>query len=188
MTTGDRQAGGFFATIAEAALEYARMLGPRKSVEAAERAAMLTKRKSLGLQQDRHWIQKMSAMGHVSSETINKPAKLAHPAPSSWISCDKCQKWRRVAQVPTGSGKEWYCSDNVDGKYSVCNVPQEMSDAAIDNELGLGDESTTATSTAMNIVSKTAPHQHRSLYELNRHRVAESKERLHKVRIHMGLA
>ena len=103
MTTGDRQAGGFFATIAEAALEYARMLGPRKSVEAAERAAMLTKRKSLGVQQDRHWIQKMSAMGHVSSEPDHQQTSQACPSGSQQL--DVVRQVSKVAPSRASSNR-----------------------------------------------------------------------------------
>ena len=55
------------------------------------------------------------------------------PAFSNWVSCDNCDKWRRVAQEPTA--EKWYCSDNLDAAHSACSVPQEMSDAAIDIEL-----------------------------------------------------
>ena len=70
-----------------------------------------------------------------ASVTASKRAKhvCELPAFSSWVSCDKCNKWRRVAQEPTTA--KWYCSDNLDAERSTCSVPQEMSDAAIDIEL-----------------------------------------------------
>ena len=67
----------------------------------------------------------------------SKRAKSA-PAFSSWVSCDNCQKWRRVAQEPTAD--KWYCSDNLDAEHCACSVPQELSDAAIDRELDLAQQ------------------------------------------------
>ena len=68
-----------------------------------------------------------------------KPAQLVCQLPaSSWVSCDNCKKWRRVAQEPTAD--EWCCSDNLDAKHSTCNVPQELSNADIDRELELAQE------------------------------------------------
>ena len=66
---------------------------------------------------------------------VNSPVELVCelPAFNNWVSCDKCDKWRRVAQEPTAA--KWYCSDNLDAEHSACSVPQEMSDAAIDIEL-----------------------------------------------------
>ena len=56
------------------------------------------------------------------------------PAFSNWVSCDNCDKWRRVAQEPITD--KWYCSDNLDAEHCACSVPQEISDATIDIELG----------------------------------------------------
>ena len=55
------------------------------------------------------------------------------PAFNNWVSCDNCDKSRRVAQEPTAD--KWYCSDNLDAEHSACSVPKEMSDAKIDIEL-----------------------------------------------------
>ena len=70
--------------------------------------------------------------------TVSKRAKSVQlvselRAFSNWVSCDKCSKWRRVAQEPTAD--KWYCSDNLDAEHSACSVAQEMSDATIDIEL-----------------------------------------------------
>ena len=59
-------------------------------------------------------------------------------AVSSWVSCDDCKKWRRVAQEPTA--EKWCCSENPDAKHNTCSVPQELADAAIDRELELSNE------------------------------------------------
>ena len=67
-----------------------------------------------------------------------KPVQLARALPgssSSWVSCDNCDKWRRVAHAQEPTTAKWYCSDNLDAEHSACSVPQEMSDAAIDVEL-----------------------------------------------------
>jgi SH3-like domain-containing protein len=67
--------------------------------------------------------------------TASKRAKHVSelPASSSSVSCDNCDKWRRVAQEPTAA--KWYRNGNLDAKHSACSIPQEMSDAAIDVEL-----------------------------------------------------
>ena len=62
-TTGDRQTFGLYATIGAAALEYARLLGPKQSAAAAERAELFALRNSLGLENDRAWRKTMADMG-----------------------------------------------------------------------------------------------------------------------------
>ena len=86
---------------------------------------------------------------------------------SNWVSCDKCNKWRRVAQAPATD--KCYCSDNLDAEHKACSVPQEISDAAIDIELNqlqaaaLGAVGTGA-------VSKAAPRQQRRQCQHGRRR------------------
>ena len=65
--------------------------------------------------------------------TMGKRAKSVQlvselPAFSNWVACDKCNKWRRVAQEPAGD--KWYCSDNLDTEHNACSVPGEVSDEA----------------------------------------------------------
>ena len=81
----------------------------------------------------------IAASGSASKRA--KPAQLVCALPassSSWVSCDNCKKWRRIAHEPEADN--WYCSDNLDTKHSTCSVPQEMTDAAIDCELELAQE------------------------------------------------
>jgi len=42
-----------------------------------------------------------------------------------WIQCDKCLKWRSVPKSPEDYPDEWSCQDNIDMRYSDCNIPQE---------------------------------------------------------------
>lgn len=49
------------------------------------------------------------------------------------MSCDDCQKWRRVGHAP--SQDRWSCRQNTDPRRNSCYVPQELSDAAIDAEI-----------------------------------------------------
>ena len=84
--------------------------------------------------------QPKRVLEHGSFVTASKRAKPDElnrelPTLSSWVSCDICEEWRRVAQEPTL--EKWCCSDNPDSKHNSCNVPQEMSNVAIDRELGL---------------------------------------------------
>ena len=71
-------------------------------------------------------------LDNAGTVTASKRAKSVS-AFNNWVSCDDCNKWRRVAQEPTVD--KWYCGDNLDAEHSACSVPQEMSDAAIDIEL-----------------------------------------------------
>jgi len=49
-----------------------------------------------------------------------------------WVSCDDCQKWRRVGKVP--KGKRWYCKANSDPQFNSCDIPQELTDDALEKE------------------------------------------------------
>ena len=87
---------------------------------------------------------------------------------SNWVSCDNCDKWRRVAQEPTAD--KWYCSDNLDAGHNACSLPQEMSDAAIDIELN--QIQTAAIDTGGTVgVSEAAPRQQQGKCEHGRRRI-----------------
>merc|ERR1719272_1725654 len=91
-----------------------------------------------------------------------KPAQLVCALPassSSWVSCDNCEKWRRVAHEPKADN--WCCSDNLDAKHSTCSVPQEMTDAAIDHELHLVQEAAANVAGTLS-VRRGAPPKQRS--------------------------
>ncbi|KAL3148229.1 hypothetical protein ABBQ38_013701 [Trebouxia sp. C0009 RCD-2024] len=60
-----------------------------------------------------------------------------------WAQCESCECWRRlpkVLQKQVNTQEFWYCSQNPDPQYNSCNVPQEMSNEAIDLELEGGSE------------------------------------------------
>ena len=107
-----------------------------------------------------------AALGTASKRA--KPAQLVFElSASSWVSCDNCNKWRRVAQEPTAD--KWYCANNLDAEHSACSVPQEMSDAAIDIELNqMQAAALDAGGTAG--VSETAPRQQRGKCQHGRQR------------------
>ena len=43
----------------------------------------------------------------------------------TWVSCDDCEKWRRVIDSQSlRSARRWRCSDNRDNRYSSCATPQ----------------------------------------------------------------
>ena len=52
-----------------------------------------------------------------------------HPK-QTWVSCDECEKWRRVVLATSGTKervarrKAWKCGDNSDARYSSCDTPQ----------------------------------------------------------------
>ena len=51
----------------------------------------------------------------------------------TWVSCDNCEKWRRVAHEPEADN--WRCSDNPDTEHITCSVPQEKTDEPIELEM-----------------------------------------------------
>jgi len=53
----------------------------------------------------------------------------------TWVQCDKCDKWRRVA-VALPEGEPWDCSMCKDPTYNSCAAPQEMTDDEIDRVAG----------------------------------------------------
>ena len=99
-----------------------------------------------------------------------KPAQLVCALPassSSWVSCDNCEKWRRVAHEPKADN--WCCSDNLNTKHNTCGVPQEMTDTTIDRELDLVQE--TAANVAGTLgVRRGAPPKPRRKCEHGRRR------------------
>ena len=115
----------------------------------------------------RHHAPKRFFGGTSPDTTSNKRAKSVHdeqPA-LSWVSCDECQRWRRITLELTL--EKWCCNDNLDPRYNSCNVPQEMSDAAIDRELGL---SLAAAVHEETIKTKPGPPQKRGHCEHGRQR------------------
>ncbi|KAL0033139.1 hypothetical protein WJX79_005261 [Trebouxia sp. C0005] len=66
-----------------------------------------------------------------------------HKHSSVWVQCENCKSWRRLPKdlhEEVGGDDFWYCSKNPDPKYNSCDVPQELSDEAIDQELEQGSE------------------------------------------------
>ncbi|KAK7282685.1 hypothetical protein RIF29_11658 [Crotalaria pallida] len=63
---------------------------------------------------------------------------------NAWVRCDDCLKWRRIPAVLADSINEtnstWTCEDNGDKAFADCAIPQEMSNAEINAELGISDE------------------------------------------------
>lgn len=61
----------------------------------------------------------------------------------TWVQCDSCQKWRRVpvemAEALSDDDK-WFCKMNPDSAFNRCKVPQEMSDAEINRQLGIDSD------------------------------------------------
>ncbi|DBB04664.1 hypothetical protein WJX77_006462 [Trebouxia sp. C0004] len=66
-----------------------------------------------------------------------------HKHTSVWVQCESCKSWRRLPKdlhEEVGGDDFWYCSKNPDPNYNRCDVPQELSDEAIDQELEQGSE------------------------------------------------
>ncbi|KAE8647263.1 histone-lysine N-methyltransferase ASHH2 isoform X1 [Cucumis sativus] len=67
------------------------------------------------------------------------------PPRNAWVLCDDCHKWRRIpASLVDSLGHAsctWTCKDNVDKAFANCSIPQEKSNAEINAELEISDES-----------------------------------------------
>ncbi|XP_019463712.1 PREDICTED: histone-lysine N-methyltransferase ASHH2-like isoform X2 [Lupinus angustifolius] len=63
---------------------------------------------------------------------------------NAWVRCDDCHKWRRIpavlADLINETNGTWTCNDNGDKDFADCAIPQEMSNAEINFELGISDE------------------------------------------------
>lgn len=64
---------------------------------------------------------------------------------NAWVCCDECHKWRRIPATLADSISEtnckWTCEENMDLAFADCSIPQEMSNAEINAELGISDAS-----------------------------------------------
>nr|XP_043638915.1 histone-lysine N-methyltransferase ASHH2 [Erigeron canadensis] len=64
---------------------------------------------------------------------------------SAWVCCDDCHKWRRISAILADDIEltkcRWICKDNKDKTFADCLIPQEMSNADINEELELSDAS-----------------------------------------------
>lgn len=64
---------------------------------------------------------------------------------SAWVCCDDCHKWRRISAILADSIEStecrWICKDNMDKTFADCSIPQEKSNADINEELELSDAS-----------------------------------------------
>ncbi|KAL8216276.1 hypothetical protein R6Q57_023113 [Mikania cordata] len=64
---------------------------------------------------------------------------------SAWVCCDDCHKWRRISTVLADSIEStecrWICKDNMDKDFADCSIPQEKSNADINEELELSEAS-----------------------------------------------
>ncbi|KAI3821314.1 hypothetical protein L1987_08878 [Smallanthus sonchifolius] len=64
---------------------------------------------------------------------------------SAWVCCDDCHKWRRISAILADSIEStecrWICKDNMDKDFADCLIPQEKSNADINEELELSEAS-----------------------------------------------
>ena len=45
---------------------------------------------------------------------------------STWVQCDRCDKWRRVRMSEEELPEQWYCELNDDPAYASCDVAEEQ--------------------------------------------------------------
>ncbi|XP_078434729.1 histone-lysine N-methyltransferase isoform X2 [Wolffia australiana] len=64
---------------------------------------------------------------------------------AAWVCCDDCHKWRSIAvelaDAIDEKGCRWTCKDNKDKGFADCSVPQAKSNAEINAELEISDDS-----------------------------------------------
>ncbi|KAM0019377.1 putative [histone H3]-lysine(4) N-trimethyltransferase chromatin remodeling SET family [Helianthus debilis subsp. tardiflorus] len=97
---------------------------------------------------------------------------------SAWVCCDDCHKWRRIPAVLADSIEStecrWICKDNQDKAFADCSIPQEKSNADINEELELSEASceedacnnTRGNSSQLPQKQSTDPHPPQSLWKL----------------------
>ncbi|KAL2538450.1 histone methyltransferase [Forsythia ovata] len=102
--------------------------------------------------------QALSHLGEIgcSNETSNREIKNMQSLPggakdqyfpprNAWVLCDDCQKWRRIPAALADQIEEtnckWTCKDNKDKDFADCSIPQEKSNAEINEELEISDGS-----------------------------------------------
>ncbi|KAG6542664.1 hypothetical protein Mapa_015899 [Marchantia paleacea] len=65
----------------------------------------------------------------------------------SWVLCDDCNKWRcipvELADQIDDTNAKWSCRDNPNPDYADCSIPQEKSNAEINEELQISEVSVT---------------------------------------------
>ncbi|KAK7401347.1 hypothetical protein VNO78_12756 [Psophocarpus tetragonolobus] len=64
---------------------------------------------------------------HVSQNKLpGKPKGDHFEYGDTWIQCDACHKWRRLADnIMANSSAAWFCSMNTDPLYQTCSVPEQ---------------------------------------------------------------
>ncbi|KAK1407678.1 hypothetical protein QVD17_39300 [Tagetes erecta] len=80
------------------------------------------------------------------SRSIGGPLSNSTMVPrSAWVCCDDCHKWRRISAILADSIEStecrWVCKDNMDKDFAGCSIPQEKSNADINEELELSEAS-----------------------------------------------
>nr|XP_025624853.1 F-box protein At3g54460 isoform X2 [Arachis hypogaea] len=61
-----------------------------------------------------------------SSKLRGNPKVDCLESKDTWIQCDACHKWRKVADnIMANSSAAWFCSMNTDPSYQSCSVPEQ---------------------------------------------------------------
>ncbi|KAK1370510.1 Chromatin remodeling complex subunit [Heracleum sosnowskyi] len=69
-------------------------------------------------------LEKDSSKG-VSSYSRKRHNKITKSELDTWIQCDACRKWRKVADDAAKTTTAWFCSMNSDTFHQSCIVPEE---------------------------------------------------------------
>ncbi|MBA0566186.1 hypothetical protein Golob_011029, partial [Gossypium lobatum] len=75
-------------------------------------------------------------------DSVSDVIKQHRQPDNAWVCCDDCHKWRRIPVTLLNSIDEacrWICGDNMDKTFADCSIPQEKSNADINEELGVSD-------------------------------------------------
>ncbi|KAI9084705.1 hypothetical protein K1719_033349 [Acacia pycnantha] len=59
-------------------------------------------------------------------EGAEKPAVDSIEYNDTWIQCDACQKWRKLADSSmANTNVAWFCCMNTDPLYQSCSIPEQ---------------------------------------------------------------
>ncbi|XP_077231882.1 histone-lysine N-methyltransferase, partial [Tasmannia lanceolata] len=120
-------------------------------------------------------------------EKSNHGLEVQCPKPRlAWVRCDDCHKWRCISAVLADEIDEtnckWTCKDNTDKAFGDCLIPQEKSNAQINEELEISDASCEEDSSAARPNPKGLGHRQLTAPQQASWRLIKSNLFLHRSR------
>ncbi|XP_077977711.1 MORC family CW-type zinc finger protein 3-like [Glandiceps talaboti] len=74
---------------------------------------------------EKNGLQRTDSTGVIVNQRL--PLQPSNLPDQTWVQCDKCLKWRKLADTQDSEGltDQWFCEMNTDPTYSQCNIPEE---------------------------------------------------------------